>query len=281
MNRYERKNKITVKSATMIILENMQYSNYSSMEVLRRSPQKSKTQLEKFYNFNNKVSLREEAEKGKNYEYRFSIENILDFGTKWQGTSIRPIKIIDGESYEAKVPHNADVIAMVSYEAVFEDSYKSLEQSVSGISIIDSYPLFLSAVNKGIAAIEASIRDGLDTYNVRHPNDMLVDNFENKVSFNEKIDIWIPKITGKKFDKSTIVWDSFLKLKKLRNDNDQHIKDAYGFSSDEVLKLMNIYKYGIAKFLFELDRLFDRRTSSLIIRAQYFPEIVKIESEIS
>lgn len=76
MNRYERKNKITVKSATMIILENMKYSNYSSMEVLRRSPQKSKTQLEKFYNFYNKVSLREEAEKGKNYEYRFSIENL-------------------------------------------------------------------------------------------------------------------------------------------------------------------------------------------------------------
>ena len=60
-----------------------------------------------------------------------------------------------------------------------------------------------------------------------------------------------------------------------RSDNDQHIKGAYAFSSDEILKLMNLYKYGIAQFLFELDRLFDRRTSSLIIRAQYFPEIEK------
>lgn len=276
MYKYKRKNKISVKSAEKIILENLEYSNYSSMEVLRKSPKKSKSQLIKFYDFNNDLSCREEAEKGKDYDHRFSVENLMDFQTKWQGTTARPIKTIDGISIEVEMPKNADVMALVTYEAVFEDSYNSLEQAVSGISVVDAYPLFITAVNKGIAAIEASLRDGADTHNLRNPENKLIDNFTNKTSFTDKIDKWIPKITGKRFNKSNKVWQSFKRLRKLRDDNDQHIKGAYAFSTDEILELMNIYKFGIVQFLFELDRLFDRRTSSLIIRAQYFPEVEKI-----
>lgn len=274
--RYQRKNRISVKAAESILLENLEYSHYPSMEVLRNSPKKSKTQLQKFYNFNNEVSSRDEAEKGKDYDHRFDIENLMDFGTKWQGTAAKPVKIIDGVSVEIETPANADVMALVPYEAVFEDSYNSLEQAVSGISVIDGYPLFISAVNKGIAAIEASLRDGADTHNIRNPENKLIDNFNNKISFTDKIDKWIPEITGKKFDKSNKVWSSFKRLRKLRDDNDQHIKGAYAFSSDEILELINIYKFGIAQFLFELDRLFNRRTSSLVIRAQYFPDVEKL-----
>ena len=72
----------------------------------------------KFYDYNNDLSCRQEAEKGKEYDHRFSIENLMDFKTKWQGTSAKPVKIIDGNSFEVEMPENADVMALVDRKSV-------------------------------------------------------------------------------------------------------------------------------------------------------------------
>lgn len=72
-------------------------------------------------------------------------------------------------------------------------------------------------------------------YNIPiNKKDILIDNKQNKVSFENKIDDWIPIITGKKFDKSDKEWESFLKLKKFRDDYDQHFKGFYCFEYENI-----------------------------------------------
>lgn len=272
MYKIKRGEKISLKDAKSIILQNLEHSNYDSIRAIKKYGVKTnENQLTKFYDRNKEISLSKIASKGTDYNHRFDLENLLDFNP--MSTLSKPgmmgiTKTINGIDYPIEIPKNAHVVAMVSYEAIFADSYNAFEKSIQETSISD----FITAVNKGISSIENSIRDAADGYNLVNEEKLKDDKF-HKITFDGKIDEWIPIISGKKFDKGDRVWQSYKILNKFRDDKDQHFKGGYGFNWDEIVELKNLYKFGIAQFLFRLDRIFSRRTSSLVIRAQYYPKI--------
>ncbi len=118
----------------------------------------------------------------------------------------------------------------------------------------NEFVYFESALNVGFSALEASINEEVEKYNELHPKSI---DINAKISFEEKIDEWIPILTdGKKIYKSNVFWNSYKNLQKFRNGRIQHPKKHRFYNYKEMCTLMNMYKHGIASFLFELDKIF-------------------------
>ncbi len=275
--KFEVKKTISVKDAENIILENLQYSNYSSINAIKKyGIGKSKVQLTEFYNINNEQTLRDTARFNRNYEWQYEIENVADWSETFYLSTPNMMEIFtthEKGTYVYDIPKNSDVITKSTYLALFLDSYENFERSIQRGSLSD----FNSAVNKGISAIELSLRDAALIYNDTSSDKIDVD---ERIPFNEKIDKWIPIITnGKKFDKSGRIWNSYMMYRKHRDDYDQHLKTPYAFNYEELCSLMNQYKFAIPGMLFELDILFKRRISSAVIRTKYYPQISVVEKQ--
>lgn len=275
--KFKANEKISVNAAKNMILDNMVYSNYSTIEFIKQyNIPLTKDSLTKNINFNSKKTLEEYAEEARTFSKYCYLENILDHQPKWTSSSAPSVIEFVGEKEIIRdFPIGTNEYALSTVDALFFDSYTYFVKSVEESNIPD----FISSVNKGISAIEYSLRKAAENYNIINGGNILIDDINNKVSFNDKIDKWIPTITGKKFDKSTKTWESFQILREFRNDKDQHFKGLYGFNYDNKLKLMNIYKHGIASMIFELEKMFGNRISSLIIRAKYFPTINLVKEE--
>ena len=162
-----------------------------------------------------------------------------------------------------------DAIALSSYQGLFYESFKLYEDALKDSTFI----FFKSSIIAGISSIEAFIRHKAEQYNVYNKQDVLIDNSNNKISFIDKFDIWIPKMTAEKFDKSTCEWDALKKILNFRNNESIHLKGTYGTNYSELERLMNIYKYAIPGILRKLHIHFKMIIPSNIIIASYYPEI--------
>jgi hypothetical protein len=136
-----------------------------------------------------------------------------------------------------------------------------------------------SAIVKGIGSLEAFINARADRWNKTHPEDQLLDSRQKKVSFEDKVDIWIPKLTGgAKLDKSGTMWRHFVALRGIRDDEAIHPKAVgFGISYRDLAKNINMFRLGIAGFLFELHLLSYVTVPRAVIRAMYAPEVEAVE----
>ena len=135
------------------------------------------------------------------------------------------------------------------------------------------YGDFLSCVSNGVASIEAYLGQKAGIYNKRNPGKELIDNKQNKVSFDDKINEWIPIMTGgPKLNKGTQRWEHYKKLRNIRDQQQAHSK-APALGSD-LAKLLSFFRTGIAGMLLELHILFgDRNVPATIIRHAYLPDV--------
>lgn len=99
------------------------------------------------------------------------------------------------------------------------------------------------------------------------------------MSFENKVDIWIPKLAGgAKLDKSGTMWQHFLTLRAIRDDAAIHPKAVgFGISYGDLAKKINLYRLGIAGFLFQLHLLSYVTVPRAVIRAMYTPEVEVVE----
>ncbi|MHA2403773.1 MAG: hypothetical protein ACXADH_12330, partial [Candidatus Kariarchaeaceae archaeon] len=128
-------------------------------------------------------------------------------------------------------------------------------------------------------SIEAYIIHRVELWNRDNPHDCLTDSPAHKVSFDDKVDVWIPKMTGgKKLDKSIRNWMHFLDLRKIRDHVSIHPKsDGFGSSFSDLAEKINIFRTGIAGTLIQLHLLFHEKIPAIIIRAFYAPEVEVVE----
>jgi len=206
------------------------------------------------------------VEQCRDYLTSAPFENLADSGV-WhaEGSTLSVTDSVTGQSQGGY-----DTMALTPYQGLFNDSLQSFKNSL----VNDTYNLFKNSIVNGIASIEAFLRQMADYYNHKNPQTPLLDNHENKVSFIDKFDKWIPTMTGRNFNKGGQEWASLKILIGFRDNNAVHLKGAYGFKYSELLSLLNIYKYGIPGILklllihFNIDKI-----PSNIIRACYFPQI--------
>lgn len=190
-------------------------------------------------------------------------ENLI--GAQWtaEGVTVSRPNHITGE-YEPIVSGDG-IYNESDYWATFEISKEDFDNAIES----GRWERFLSAVNAGIAAVEAFLNhEYMTRLRVSGDDAALRENFEVKIK------TWPAKLTGSAFDLSGRSWASFSKLKKLRDDGFQHRKARNtGMSRKEHLGLLNEYKLAVPRLLFDLHVHFKVRCPSAIIRYAYHPEI--------
>ena len=234
----------------------------------------SDNEVKKFFLFNG-LDFDEEVEKAREFNYIISmVENFL--GTVWEtmGTAKVGIGVAEtGEVYEK--PKGPGTLVWKNYENSFENAVRDFLNAIELLS----FPEYCDALANGIAAIEGYINYKAEYWNRVNTINRLEDSRAAPVSFEEKIDNWIPIMNnGKKFEKSNRIWRDFKILRKYRDDYDAHLKKfAYVLEYKEFVEILNMFKTGIARFLFELHILFKERIPSIIIRYSFTPEIFVVE----
>lgn len=190
-------------------------------------------------------------------------ENLI--GAQWttEGVTVSRPSHITGE-YELVV--NGDGVYNESdYWANFEISKEDFDNAIMS----GRWERFLSAVNAGIASIEAFLNHQyMVKLRVAGDDPALRDSLETKIK------TWPIKLTGRAFALSSRPWSEFSTLKKLRDDGFQHRKStSTGVTRKQHLAFLNNYKHAVPRLLFDLHVHFGVRCPSVIIRYSYYPEI--------
>jgi len=158
-----------------------------------------------------------------------------------------------------------------SYEAHFEAACDARDRAVKS----SSYEAFLECLSQGFASIEAFFNAKSKFWNKKHPEDLLFDSKNQKVNLEEKIEQWLPKMSGGiQMDKSGQVWNEFKNLKKIRDDIAMHPKLAgQGITYDDFTKQINQFRLGIAQILANLHYILQIPVPSVIINGIYTPDV--------
>lgn len=203
-------------------------------------------------------------------------ENLVGSTVSTVGNStLSRVNLITGE--EDLVVKAPGKLVLLGYWATFESAIEALNTSVS----LASFTEFQSSVVQGIASIEGYINYRVELWNKINPQSQLVDSRENKISFDEKINDWIPVMTkGKKFDKGSIEWEHFKILRRIRDDSAIHPKvSGFGVSLPDLAEKINMFRIGIAAPIIKMHTLFEERIPGVIIRARYAPDVEVAEVE--
>lgn len=162
-----------------------------------------------------------------------------------------------------------------TYRNLYETASQNLARAVEGVSFSD----LQSAVSSGIASIEAYINHRVEKWNSLNSSKQLVDTKNQKVSFDDKIERWIPAMTGGKgLDKSLRNWPDYKRLRGIRDNVTVHTKESsYTKSVHEIAEAIELFRTGIAGLLFQLHDLFDEKIPAIIIRDYFAPDLEIIE----
>ena len=178
-------------------------------------------------------------------------------------------KICVGCTWTLSGPQTTEIAISSSYQNAFEGASRDLERAIVKASFSD----IQAAITKGIASIEAFLRLKADDWNRQNPRNPLVDSKRTKVRFDDKIDKWVPLMTGQKVDQGGRHWQDFTKLLMIRDDQAIHIKESgRTVSYQNLAELVNAFATGIAGVLLDLHLQFRTIVPSIIIRAHYAPE---------
>ena len=266
---FKRKDRITRREAHDLIVSMVKYGN-------NYHAGRPKTDADVKRTFQGRgVSFDDVVEKCRNYNEKITFfENLLP-STLFvsNGAKVSRVDNLTGE--EDCTVEGPGMLSMSTYWSQYEQAEKSLEEAIRN----QNYNELLAVITAGIASIESYIMHRVDIWNKLNPTDQLIDSKSNKVSFDEKIDAWIPKMSeGNKLDKSNKVWADYKFLRSIRDNVNIHAKHTgYGVSFVEMIGTMNRFKFGIARMLFALHRLFEEEIPAQIIRGSFAPDVELIE----
>jgi hypothetical protein len=171
---------------------------------------------------------------------------------------------------------NGTAIITSTYHNLYESASKHLNEAIKNVSYSD----LQSAITSGIASIEAYINRQVEIWNELNPNDQLIDSRNQKVSFDDKVEKWIPKIAGgKKLDKGLKPWPDFKRLRGIRDNVTIHPKESsFTKSVYEIAEGINMFRTGITGLLIQLHGLFGAKIPAIIIRNCFAPDVEVVET---
>ncbi len=203
-------------------------------------------------------------------------ENLIR--STWHATS--NVSLVDSDGEVIFKMGKDGLFIWSNYESHFEAACTARDRTVTEVS----YSPFQECLSQGFAAIEAFLNTEARAWNKKHPKDKLLDSKNYKVSLENKIDEWVPKISnGAKIDKSNQIWNHFKVLKTIRDDNAIHPKlPGQGVSYQDFANQINTFRFGIAQLLGNLHLLLSRPVPSVIINTIYAPDVkvVKILNNV-
>ena len=181
------------------------------------------------------------------------VENMLQVGT---------MLLVSDEETEQVITSN--------YEAAFDIAISHLERAVSDGSVAE----IESAIVRGIGSIEAFIGYLTEQWNDANPGKELHDSKKSKVSFEDKIDTWLPVITGSKLNKGTKHWNDFKRLRDVRDNLTVHPKKhSHTVKYAKLAELINAFRTGIVGILVDLHLLSHHWIPAAVVRAYHVSEV--------
>jgi hypothetical protein len=208
------------------------------------------------------------------------MENLIGAGCTIDCTGGK-VSYVDKSGEEIVIGENEGpgAFSYPSYAGLFERAVKDFNRCLDSADYDD----FLSCVSFGVSGVEAYLHQEVKVYNKHHPGRELIENKQNKVSFDDKIDKWIPIMTGgEKLDKDNQRWEHFKRLRTIRDGNQAHVKiSVLGANHHRLVELLNYFSTGIAGMLLALHILFDDRTTpATIIRHAYLPPVEMVAAPV-
>ncbi len=262
--RLRRKDRISRKGAKDMIVAMARFGNH-----YHRARFETEADVKRFL-ARDKYEFDDLVEKCRNWpEAVPAVENLI--GSTFSVSAGATVSRVDAEGNEDLTVVGPGTITMAGYWGIFEHAAKDLERAVENASNAELY----SAITGGIAAIEGYLNHRAEEWNKRNPSDPLEDSFHSKISFEDKIDVWLPKMTvGRKLDKSTKNWADFKMLRSIRDNLAIHPKSSgYSTSYTELADRINRFRTGIAGLLVDLHKVFGQRIPATIIRGSFAPDV--------
>lgn len=204
------------------------------------------------------------------------VENMV--GSTVEFTEGVRISIVDMQTgYESVPIEGPGTISAEGYWLQFEQAYAALLRAMESLS----YSELLSAYVHGVSSIESFLNRFVVSYNSWTVGPHLLDSKQNKVTLEDKFKVWIPRITGRKFALGGRNWQDFLKVQAMRDQIAIHAKNpSPGVSYPEMIKLVNLFRSGIASLLLDLHIHFLFECPAIIIRAAKSPDAILDVTEI-
>lgn len=157
-------------------------------------------------------------------------------------------------------------VVISKYFSDYEKAYHHIDDAIEKMKFDD----LQSAIFWGVTSIESYINYRAKIWNENNPSDKLIDSKDKKVSIDNKIDIWLPKMINRKIDKGASDWRDYIELRDIRDNEIVHAKNASsGMSYEKLAVLINKFSTGIAGILFQLHRMFEEKIPAKIIRGKY------------
>lgn len=171
---------------------------------------------------------------------------------------------------------NGTEIVTSAYRLLYEKASENLNRAIDTVSFADVQ----IAIASGISSIDAYISHRAEQWNATNLKDPLIDSRQQKVSFDDKVNRWLPRMTsGLKLDKSGQNWTHFKILRGIRDNVAIHAKDpSYTRSVYQIAEAVNMFKTGIAGLLIQLHDLFEEKIPSMIIYDSFAPNVEIIET---
>lgn len=209
-----------------------------------------------------------------------SFENLL--GSTWQLDGAGGSVTLVDESFHEVSPSikGPGEFIWSSYKSHFEMACLSRDRAVYESSFVE----FQNCLTQGFASIEAFLNTQVQTWNRNYPEArILEDSRNNKISIEEKLDQWLPKMSNNhKLDKTSRVWTAFQELKQLRDEYAVHPKLAgYGVSFEKLAQNINSFRYGVALLLGNLHTMLNCLVPAVIVNACYAPDVEVIQGPAS
>ena len=186
-------------------------------------------------------------------------------------TSGGSVSLVNGDGEVISEMKKPGLFIWSNYQAHFEAACSSRDRAVQ----TSSYSDFQECLTQGFASMEAFFNEWAMKWNKQFPENPLVDALDHKVSLEEKMEKWIPMMSGGgQVEKSNQVWNDFKSLKKLRDDNAIHPKlPGQTIVWDVFASQINAFRLGIAQLLANLHRHTGLDVPSVIINAIYMPDV--------
>ncbi|MCI0489665.1 MAG: hypothetical protein L0229_24010 [Blastocatellia bacterium] len=226
-------------------------------------------------NLNRDTPLSSEDEVIRLFEQNgFNFDRVVE-ESRLHDSAVPFVENLVGSIWYMSGEQGVETIVTSNYEGSFETAIDHLMQAVTNQSFGDVE----SAIVRGISSIEAFIAYHVRRWNEAHPDDQLIDSRDKKVSFDTKIDEWIPKMTGLRLNKGGEVWSAFKRLRAIRDNLTVHPKsERHSVTFHEMAELINLFRIGIADFLIELHFAFRHFIPCKIIAAAYETDVVVVKA---
>ncbi|MHB1949359.1 MAG: hypothetical protein ACYCQI_14745 [Gammaproteobacteria bacterium] len=158
-------------------------------------------------------------------------------------------------------------ISMAGYHSKYTMALEARRDAINK----GSYSELLNCATHGIASIEAYISSKANIWNKQH--NRIVFPVDAVSNLDTKLD-WLIVMTGQALEKQGAIWNHFSDYRNLNNGNFKHnATGAQAASFNDMVKVLNKFRTGIAEILFKLHMLCKEPVPSNIVRGMYLPEV--------